>query len=89
MLDRSIVYVWFNLFIFSPTKHSKLDVLTNVKNQFGGWVGSVSIPKFRKNEGEAHSETVAADAKAPEEDPAQLEKPAKTGEEKDEDDNSR
>lgn len=35
----------------SPTKHSKLDVLTNVKNQFGGWLGS-GIPKFRKGEGE-------------------------------------
>ncbi|GLV41687.1 Synapse-associated protein 47kD [Carabus blaptoides fortunei] len=35
----------------SPTKQSKLDVLTNVKNQFGGWLGS-GIPKFRKGEGE-------------------------------------
>lgn len=39
---------------FSPTKHSKLEMLSNVKNQIegiGGWLGS-SIPKFRKNEAE-------------------------------------
>ncbi|KAB0800955.1 hypothetical protein PPYR_05309 [Photinus pyralis] len=38
----------------SPTKHSKLDMLTNVKSQIGGiggWIGS-NIPKFRKGEGE-------------------------------------
>lgn len=48
-----------NIFIstFSPTKASKLDVLTNVKSQIegiGGWLGS-SIPKLRKGETDADS----------------------------------
>ncbi|XP_022914917.1 synapse-associated protein of 47 kDa isoform X2 [Onthophagus taurus] len=42
----------------SPTKHSKLDMLSNVKSQIGGiggWLGS-SIPKLRKNEDGDHQE---------------------------------
>jgi len=50
----------------SPTKHSKLEMFSNVKNQIGGiggWLGS-SIPKLRKGEGEVPAgsteETVGA-----------------------------
>lgn len=63
-------------------------MLSNVKNQFGGWIGS-SLPKFRKNEGEAHPDAQPSETKPPEEDPsALLEKPT-TGGERDDDDNSR
>ncbi|KAK4871755.1 hypothetical protein RN001_015879 [Aquatica leii] len=47
----------------SPTKHSKLDMLTNVKSQIGGiggWIGS-NIPKFRKGEGEGGEQSEPQD----------------------------
>lgn len=82
-------------FFFSPTKHSKLDVLTNVKNQIGGSIGGIggwlpTIPKFRKGEGE-HGETEEPRPTGEEEATLALEKPIKGSpvDQKDEDDNSR
>ncbi|XP_068619486.1 synapse-associated protein of 47 kDa isoform X2 [Battus philenor] len=68
----------------SPTKGgSKLDLITNVKSQMTGWLGSgIPIPGLRKNEA---APAEAAEASAPEPVEAVEAKP----EAKDDDDNSR
>lgn len=75
----------------SPTKHSRLDMLSNVKNQIegiGGWLGS-SIPKLRKNEAE-HEATEEHQPLGEEGDtPASAESVKGSPQQKDDDDNSR
>lgn len=78
-----------NVYFFSPTKQSKLDMLSNVKTQIGGiggWIGS-SIPKFRKGEGEPagdNQENQLLAEKADQQEPTEAPK-----RQKDDDDNSR
>lgn len=70
-------------FFYSPTKAgSKLDLITNVKSQMTGWLGSgIQIPGLRKNEAPPAEATEAPPPVEPEAEP----KP----EGKDDDDNSR
>lgn len=71
----------------SPTKHSKLEMFSNVKTQIegiGGWLGS-SIPKLRKNEGE-DDQKVLEEAAA---ESAAAEPVTEPAQQKDDDDNSR
>lgn len=68
---------------YSPTKGgSKLDLITNVKSQMTGWLGSgIPIPGLRKNEA---APTEAAEVAA---EPAEAVEAKPEG--KDDDDNSR
>lgn len=70
-----------NIFLCSPTKGgSKLDIITNVKSQMTGWLGSgIPIPGLRKNE------PAAAESAEPAPEP----EPELKTDIKDDDDNSR
>lgn len=72
-----------NTLFHSPTKGgSKLDLITNVKSQMTGWLGSgIPIPGLRKSEATPTETTEAA--------PAEPEVPEPKPESKDDDDNSR
>lgn len=72
-------------FLCSPTKGgSKLDLITNVKSQMTGWLGSgIPIPGLRKNE------VPPAGGEAVEPAPAEPAEPEPKPEGKDDDDNSR
>lgn len=76
---------------YSPTKATKLDVLSNVKTQIegiGGWLGS-SIPKLRK--GDADTDTNVEHQPLGDEGgtPASAESVKGSPQQKEDDDNSR